>query len=168
MWGKRKRVADSESPNLQMKEPTKGPPAMWERTPKTNNTSIGPIAAAAERVTSRLGASLRMKGEISGKEDLHVDGEFEGLIRLGEGKMTVGAAAKLTADIFAREVVVYGRVKGNVCAQDKIEIKKEGSLTGNLTMAQIVIEDGAQFKGSIEIERSGEKEADRNVFPPAA
>ncbi len=168
MWGKKKRVADSEATNLQTNQPPKFPPALWERTPRMNNAVSGPSGATADRGMSRLGASLRMKGEISGKEDLHVDGEVEGLIRLGEGKVTVGAAAKLTADIIAREVVVYGKVKGNVRAKDKIEIKKDGSVTGNLTMAQIVIEDGAQFKGSIEIERSAEKEADRNVFPPAA
>jgi cytoskeletal protein CcmA (bactofilin family) len=109
-----------------------------------------------------------MKGEISGNEDLHVDGEVEGPIRLGEGKLTVGAAAKLTAEIIAREVVVYGKVQGNVRATDKIEIKKDGSVTGDLTMAQILIEDGAQFKGSIEIRRNAERKVERTVFPPAA
>jgi cytoskeletal protein CcmA (bactofilin family) len=65
-------------------------------------------------------------------------------------------------------VVVFGSVKGNVRAKDKIEIKKDASVIGDLTMAQIVIEDGAHFKGSIEIERSAEKESDKDVFPPAA
>jgi len=172
MWGKKKRVAPqvvgSESTNLQTNQGAEFPPPLWERAPKMDNTAVRPSGATADRGTSRLGASLRMRGEISGNEDLHVDGEVEGAIRLGEGKLTVGAAAKLTADIIAREVVVYGKVQGNVRATDKIEIKKDGSVTGDLTMAQILIEDGAQFKGSIEIRRNAEREVERTVFPPAA
>ena len=172
MWSKKKPVApqaaDSVPTSLQANQPTKFPPALWERRPKINNDAIRPTGAIADRAMSRMGVSLHMKGEISGNEDLHVDGEVEGLIRLDEGKLTVGTAAKVTADIIAGDVVVFGKVRGNVRAKDKIEIKKDGSVTGNLTMAQIVIEDGAHFKGSIDIERSAEKEADRNVFPPAA
>lgn len=74
----------------------------------------------------------------------------------------------MTADIVAGDVVVYGNVKGNVCAKNRIEIKRDGSVTGDLTTPQILIEDGAFFKGSIEINRSAEQEADSNVFPPAA
>jgi cytoskeletal protein CcmA (bactofilin family) len=105
-----------------------------------------------------------VKGEISGNEDLHIDGTVEGLVQIAERKLTVGATAKLTADITAREVTVYGSVKGNVRGKGKIEIKKDGSVNGDLTTAQIVIEDGAYFKGSIEIEKSAEKEGDTNVF----
>ena len=102
---------------------------------------------------ARLGASLRVKGEISGNEDLHVDGTVEGLIQLDDRKLTVGMAAKVTADVIAREIVVYGSVKGNLRAKDKIEIKKDGSVVGDLTTARIMIEDGAYFKGAIEIDR---------------
>ena len=105
--------------------------------------------------TARLGANLHVKGEISGNEDLHLDGSVEGLIQLEERKLTVGASAKLTADVVAREVVVYGSVKGNLRARDRIEIKKDGSVIGDLTTARIMIEDGAYFKGSIEIDRKG-------------
>jgi cytoskeletal protein CcmA (bactofilin family) len=162
------QAADSEPTNLQVSQPTEFPPALWEKTPKTNNAEIRPTGATAAGVASRLAVGLRMKGEISGNQDLQVDGEVDGLIRLDEGKLTVGAAAKVTADIIAREVVVYGKVKGNVRAKDKIEIKKDGSVTGDLTMTQIVIEAGAQFKGSIEIARNAEQEANQSMFPPAA
>ena len=104
-----------------------------------------------------------MKGEISGNEDLYIDGTVEGLVHLDQRKLTVGATAKLTADVIAGEVIVYGSVKGNVRGKGKIEIKKDGSVNGDLTTAQIIIEDGAYFKGSIEIEKSMEKEADKNV-----
>ena len=98
-----------------------------------------------------------MKGEISGSEDLLIDGSVEGLIQLDERKLTVGATAKVTADIIAREVVVYGTVKGNLRAKDRIEIKKDGSVNGDLTTSRIMIEDGAYFKGSIEIDKTGDK-----------
>jgi len=106
--------------------------------------------------TARLGGSLHVKGEITGNEDLHIDGSVEGLVQLEDRKLTIGASAKLTADIIAREVVVYGNVKGNLRARDRIEIKKDGSVIGDLTTARIMIEDGAYFKGSIEIDKSGD------------
>ncbi len=84
--------------------------------------------------------------------------------QLGEGKLTVGATANVTADIIAREVVVWKR-EGNRACEGKIEIKKDGSVIGDLTTAQIIIEDGAYFKGSIEIDRAADKETDNNVSP---
>ena len=129
-----------------------------------------PLGATADRATARLGPSLHIKGEISGNEDLLLEGSVEGLVQLDERKLTVGATAKLTADIIAREVVVYGSVKGNLRAKDRIEIKKDGSVNGDLTTARIMIEDGAYFKGSIEIDKSGEKESggfSRSASAPA-
>lgn len=126
------------------------------------------MEAPAERATGWLGASLRVKGEISGTEDLLIDGSVEGSIHLNDRKLTVGKTAKLTADINARDVVVYGYVKGNVHAKGRVEIKKDGYVVGNLTTAQIMIEDGADFKGTIEIDRSAPKEADKNLPARAA
>jgi cytoskeletal protein CcmA (bactofilin family) len=130
-----------------------------------NKDVMRPAGATADRATARLGSSLHVKGEISGNEDLHIDGTVEGAVQLGEGKLTVGATANVTADIIAREVVVCGNVKGIVRAKGKIEIKKDGSVIGDLTTAQIIIEDGAYFKGSIEIDRAADKETDNNVSP---
>jgi cytoskeletal protein CcmA (bactofilin family) len=112
----------------------------------------------------RGGASwgLHVKGEISGSEDLYVYGIVEGLVQLDERKLTVGTTAKVIADIIAGGVVVCGNVKGNVRAKNRIEIKKDGSVIGDLTTPQILIEDGADFKGSIEIDGVAEKEADKN------
>ncbi|HVB33770.1 MAG TPA: polymer-forming cytoskeletal protein [Patescibacteria group bacterium] len=114
---------------------------------------------AAERGAARLGAGLHVQGEISGEEDLLIDGTVEGHVHLGERRLTIGPTAKLTADVQAREVIVFGNVKGNLRARDRIEIKKDGSVVGDLTTARIMIEDGAYFKGSIEIERAGGTEA---------
>jgi cytoskeletal protein CcmA (bactofilin family) len=112
--------------------------------------------------TARLGGSLHVKGEITGNEDLHIDGSVEGLVQLEDRKLTVGSTAKVTADIIAREVVVYGNVKGNLRARDRIEIKKDGSVVGDLTTARIMIEDGAYFKGSIEIDKTGDDSHDKS------
>jgi len=133
-----------------------------------NNNVLRPTGAAADRVMARLGSSLHVKGEISRDEDLYIDGTVEGLVHLDERKLTVGATAKLTADVIAGEVIVYGSVKGNVRAKGKIEIKKDGSVNGDLTTAQIFIEDGAYFKGSIEIEKSLGMEGDKNALSRTA
>jgi cytoskeletal protein CcmA (bactofilin family) len=138
---------------------------MWN---KKSTDETFPPDAAADRETGRLGSSLQVKGDITGTEDLLIDGSVEGLIHLDERKLTVGPAATLTADINARDVVVYGSVKGNVRATGRIEIKKDGSIIGNLTTAQIMIEDGADFKGSIEIDRSASEEAGKNLSSRAA
>ena len=114
-----------------------------------NPTEVRPT----ERAMARLGPSLHLKGEINGNEDLHVDGSVEGLISLEERKLTVGASAKVSADIVAREIVVFGSVKGNLRASDRIEIKKDGSVVGDLITARIMIDDGAHIKGSVEVER---------------
>jgi cytoskeletal protein CcmA (bactofilin family) len=98
-----------------------------------------------------VGVGLLIKGQISGNEGLLVDGRIEGSIHLGDGVLTVGSSGKLTADIVAREVIVYGELKGNVAARERIEIKKDASVVGDLTTGRIAIEDGANFKGSVEI-----------------
>jgi len=128
--------------------------------------AMRPVGATTERAQARLGASLHLKGEITGNEDLSIDGTVEGLVQLNDRKLTVGATAKVTADIIAREIVVYGSVKGNLRAKDRIEIKKDGSVVGDLTTARIMIEDGAYFKGSIEIDKGGEAGKEREK--PAA
>ena len=172
MWGNKKpntpQAAASEPNNLQTNQPPKPALSSWEGTTKKSTDAMRRTGATADCATAWLGSSLHVKGEITGNEDLQIDGSVEGLVQLDKWKLTVGATAKLTADINARDVVVYGCVKGNVHAKGRIEIKKDGSVTGNLTTAQIMIEDGADFKGSIEIDRSAAKEADQNVSSRAA
>jgi len=160
MWGNKK--VEPDSPPAAVPAPSKAPETKpikpISATVEDNVMStdaVRPMATTPAGSTARLGASLHIKGEISGNEDLHVDGSVEGLIQLDDRKLTVGASAKVTADLVAREVVVYGSVKGNLRARDRIEIKKDGSVIGDLTTARIMIEDGAYFKGSIEIDRKG-------------
>jgi cytoskeletal protein CcmA (bactofilin family) len=172
MWGNKKPdtppAAQPEPKNLPVNPPPKTSAATWEGTTAMSTDAMRPLGATADRATARLGPSLHIKGEITGSEDLLLEGTVEGLVQLDERKLTVGASAKVTADIIAREVVVYGTVKGNLRAKDRIEIKKDGSVNGDLTTARIMIEDGAYFKGSIEIDKSGEKESGSSAFSRSA
>ena len=173
MWGNKKpetpQAAQPEIKNSPVNPPQKTSVATtWEGTTAMSTDAMRPLGATADRATARLGPSLHIKGEISGSEDLLLEGSVEGLVQLDERKLTVGTTAKVTADIIAREVVVYGTVKGNLRAKDRIEIKKDGSVNGDLTTARIMIEDGAYFKGSIEIDKSGEKESGGGAFSRAA
>jgi len=132
------------------------------RTPGLPDQSVSPISPSASsrpgipaaRNLSFLGPSLEIKGKVSGEEDLQIDGKVEGPISLSGQKLIAGRSAQLHSEISAREVVVYGKVQGNVRAQDRVEIKKDGSVLGDITTSRISIEDGAYFKGRIEIERS--------------
>jgi cytoskeletal protein CcmA (bactofilin family) len=159
MWGNKKDESQPGVPGQPAATSTKAERSFLEGTAMTTDATR-PLSSTPSSGTARLGPGLHVKGEISGNEDLHVDGSVEGLVQLDERKLTVGASAKVTADVVAREVVVYGSVKGNLRARDRIEIKKDGSVVGDLSTARIMIEDGAYFKGSIEIDRKGEKEVD--------
>src|SRR5215471_7600442 len=168
MWGNKKpdtpQGAQPEPKNSPTNQPPQPATATWEGKSSMSTDALRPLGATADRAAARLGSSLHVKGEITGNEDLQIDGSVEGLVQLDERKLTVGPAAKLTADVIAREVVVYGTVKGNLRAKDRIEIKKDGSVNGDLTTARIMIEDGAYFKGSIEIDKSSEKESGGGSF----
>lgn len=104
------------------------------------------------RTSARLGSSLQIKGHITGTEDLQIDGTVDGPISLRGHELTVGPAAQLTSEVHAREVVVYGKVVGNVHARDRVDVKTDGSVIGDISTARISIEDGAHFKGRIEID----------------
>jgi len=107
---------------------------------------------ALGRSTARLGSSLEIKGHITGTEDLQIDGKVDGPISLRGHELTVGTTAQLNSEIHAGEVVVYGKVVGNLHARGRVDIKKDGSITGDISSARISIEDGAHFKGRIEID----------------
>ena len=98
-----------------------------------------------------IGKAVKVVGQIFSREDLYVDGDVEGTIEALEHKLTVGPNGTVQATVKAREVVALGSIKGNVEATDKIEIRKDAKLTGDIRTARIIIEDGAYFKGSIDI-----------------
>lgn len=104
-----------------------------------------------------LGKSVIVKGQIVGREDLTIDGEVEGTVELQEHRLTVGTNGRVIATVKAREVVVLGTLHGNVETRDKIQIRKDAKLVGDIRTARIEIEDGAYFKGNIDIVRTEPK-----------
>ena len=113
-------------------------------------------AAAPTGDQATIGKGLVIKGEISGSESLFIDGEVDGTITLPGNRVTVGRNGQVAANITAREVVVLGKVRGNIQASDRVDIRSEGSLTGDVAAARISIEDGAFFKGGIDIRKPGD------------
>jgi len=103
-----------------------------------------------------IGKSLVIKGEVTGSESLYIDGRVEGSINLSGNRVTVGRNGVVAANINAREIVVLGKVRGNLTASDRVDIRSDGSLTGDVIAARISIEDGAFFKGGIDIRKSGQ------------
>lgn len=130
-------------------------------TPMTSATSEA--AAAPRPVTTTtadqatIGKSLVIKGEVTGSESLYIDGRVEGSINLAGNRVTVGRNGVVSANINAREIVVLGKVRGNLTASDRVDIRSDGSLTGDVVAARISIEDGAYFKGGIDIRKAGQK-----------
>lgn len=122
---------------------------------KAPANSGSPTDATAQ-TGSWLTPTVKVKGQISGNEDLLVDGKVEGPISVAEHRLTVGQNGHVTGGLAAREIIICGKVDGNqavVC--ESIEIRKDASMIGNVTTRRIVIEDGAGFKGNIEIQESG-------------
>jgi cytoskeletal protein CcmA (bactofilin family) len=101
-----------------------------------------------------IGKSLQIKGEVIGSESLYIDGNVEGTINLPDCRVTVSREALVSANITAREVVVLGKVSGNIYASDRVDIRSEGCLTGDVTTGRITIGEGAFFKGGIDIRKS--------------
>lgn len=135
------------------------PPVSTFETPAAASPAR-PAATGAATATSTgeqatIGKSLIIKGELSGSESLFIDGKVEGTINLPGNRVTVGRNGQVAANILAREIVVLGKVRGNCQASDRVDIRSEGSLTGDVIAARISIEDGAFFKGGIDIRKPG-------------
>lgn len=114
-----------------------------------------------------IGKSVKIVGDIFTKEDLYVDGDVEGTIESQENKVTIGPNGRVQANVKAREVIILGQVQGNVETSDKVDIRKDAKLVGNITTARISIEDGALFKGSIDIRKPEPKPAAAHATAPA-
>lgn len=141
----------SITPNFTPEPARPAPPAS---TPEVARARVLPTAG--DQAT--IGKGLVIKGEITGTESLFIDGKVEGSINLPGNRVTVGqhgqVAASMAVCITAREIVVMGKIHGNVSATDRVEIRAEGALTGDVSAARISIEDGAFFKGGIDIRKS--------------
>jgi cytoskeletal protein CcmA (bactofilin family) len=141
---------------------TPSAPAMMANEPASApRPASSPIATTtADQAT--IGKSLVIKGEVTGSESLYIDGRVEGSISLAGNRVTIGRNGVVSANINAREIVVLGKVRGNITASDRVDIRSDGSLTGDVVAARISIEDGAFFKGGIDIRKGGQPQQKPN------
>lgn len=121
----------------------------------------------ALRGSATIGKNVTITGQIFSREDIIIDGEVEGTVEAAENKLTIGPNGKVKAGIHARDVVIIGSVQGNVEATERVDIRKDARLLGDIRTARIVIEDGAVFKGSIDIVKTEPKVAPKPVAAPA-
>ncbi len=151
-------------------EPPSPPPAPEPVRPAPPTTTVESANRAGVTAADQASISkgLFIKGEITGSESLFIDGKVEGSINLNGNRVTVGRNGQVAASITAREVVVLGKVRGNVTATDRVDIRAEGALTGDVAAARISIEDGAFFKGGIDIRKPDVKPAGAPAATPAA
>jgi cytoskeletal protein CcmA (bactofilin family) len=125
----------------------------------------GDVRPQIERDKVNIGKSVVIKGELSGSEDLTIEGNVEGKIELRDNILTIGPNGKIRAEVFAKAVVVLGEVVGNVTASEKVDIRDNGSVDGDITSPRVAIAEGAHFRGSVDMQRAGVKPV--AAAPPA-
>ena len=178
MWNKKREEEPPRPPQRPAVTPPAPPPVQApafnpiEARKETSSVSSMPPARFEPENrggAATIGKAVKIAGNIYSREDLYVDGDLEGTVEAMEHKLTIGPNGTVKATIKAREVVVLGAIHGNVEAAEKIEIRKDAKLTGDIRTARIIIEDGAYFKGSIDIVKPEPKAAPKQVQPaPAA
>ena len=160
MWKPNQPGSPSQSPSTEPARPAVPATPTYE-APSTRPAPNAAPTASATSEQATIGKSLVVKGEVTGSESLYIDGKVEGAINLPGNRVTVGRNGQVAANISAREVVVLGKVRGNINASDRVDIRSEGALTGDVIAQRISIEDGAFFKGGIDIRKPGQvKEGD--------
>jgi len=158
MWSKRKEDELPQRPETRASSTGIAPAAAEPQRREFNSMSspsrtFEPEAGSGRSGSAALGKNVTVKGQIFAREDLTIDGEVEGTVECHEHRLTIGPNARVQAGLKAREIVIQGSIQGNVDATDKIDIKKEAKLVGDIKTSRIVIEDGAYFKGSIDISK---------------
>ena len=139
--------------------------------PASNPNSYNPVKTVTAPVDqATIGRTLVIKGEVSGSEALYIDGRIEGKIIMPESRVTIGRNGKVDASIQAKEVVVMGKVNGNIECSDRVDIRAEGSVSGDISTVRISVEDGASLKGGIQVrtEGKGNQQNQAKPEPPKA
>ena len=170
MWN-RKKDDDYPQKSANVPQSPAATPAQTTREVPTQNMSAAPVRTydpPAPAGSATIGKAVMIKGQIFSREDLIIDGEVEGTVEAQEHRVTVGPNGKVHASVKAREIVVLGSIQGNVEATDKIDIRKDARLVGDIKTARIVIEDGAYFKGSIDITKGDNKNNKPKEVPQSA
>ena len=138
--------------------PAVGPPAAAAEL-RTSNYATEP-PRGIERSAVNIGKSVVIKGELNGSEDLTIEGQVEGKIELRQNVLTIGPNGRIKAQVFAKSVVVLGEVTGNVTASEKVDIRDNGSVDGDIAAPRVAIAEGAHFRGSIDMQKSAGKGAE--------
>jgi len=160
MWSKKTQDVPVQNPVRPNPAPSASNPAVEPARRESTPTMSSPARTFEPEIpgprggSAALGKNVTLKGQIFAREDLTIDGEVEGTVECHEHRLTIGPNARVQASLKAREIVIHGSIQGNVEAADKIDIKKEAKLVGDIKTSRIVIEDGAYFKGSIDISKS--------------
>ncbi len=162
MWKSRREDEKPPTPNPQPPAPVV--PAPVSHPPRTVETPRMDTYRAAD--IAHIGKSVIIKGELSGSEDLYLDGEVEGNIDLHNHNLVIGPNGQVRANVSAKDVVIHGKVDGNVTGVEKVELKKSAQLNGDINTQRIVIEDGAYFKGAIDIHKSEAKPEPVRIAAP--
>jgi cytoskeletal protein CcmA (bactofilin family) len=139
--------------------PLTTPPTTLPASPAAAASTASPAIKETPRVTSdpnrgdvgHIGKSVVIRGELTGSEDLYLDGEIEGTINLRDHKLVIGPNGKIRATLTAREIIVHGKVEGNIGGSERVELKRASTMVGDISTHRIVIEDGALFKGAVDI-----------------
>ena len=157
MW---KRDQAVQSPSGQpAAPPSPPPPTVATPSPRAEATQF------LERDNVNIGKSVVIKGELNGSEDLTIEGQVEGTIQLRDHVLTIGANGRIKAQVFAKAVIVLGEVTGNVTASDKVDIRDNGSVDGDIVSPRVAIAEGAHFRGSVDMQR---KPGSETAAKPAA
>ncbi len=171
MWNKRREDEAPKSyspPNPAPVSPSITPAEPRKEPPPVSSMPAGKFDSEARGSAATIGKAVKINGQIHSREDLVVDGHVEGTLEAPEHKLTVGPHGTVHATVKAREVVVLGTIQGNVEATERIEIRKEAKLIGDIRTARIIIEDGAYFKGSIDIVKPDPAKSQAPKAQPAA
>ena len=170
MWSKRKEDELPQRPAPAIPPATAVEPQRKETTMSSPSRTFEPEPLTPSRSggSAALGQNVTVKGQIFAREDLTIDGEVEGTVECHEHRLTIGPNARVQAGLKAREIIIQGSIQGNVDATDKIDIKKEAKLVGDIKTSRIVIEDGAYFKGSIDISKPQARAQAQQTTPTAA
>jgi cytoskeletal protein CcmA (bactofilin family) len=155
-------TSQASTPSPVVASPLPPPPFTPAQAPvaaaPVQTSSIPAPARAADplptNVDSRIGSGLKIRGEISGTSDMYIDGDVQGKVRIGAGRLTVGSNGRVQADIEAREIIVNGSVLGNLKAADRVQLGSSGSVQGSVITPRIGIDDGARLRGNVETARA--------------
>ena len=165
MWKRDEAVKPTgQAPSGPAPSPSAPPAAEAARTP---STPIEP-QRGMERTTVNIGKSVVIKGELSGSEDLTIEGQVDGKIELRQNVLTIGPNGRIKAQVFAKSVIILGEVTGNVTATEKVDIRDNGSVDGDIAAPRVAIAEGAHFRGTVDMQRKTPGQQAQPSKPAAA